>query len=449
MQASKQCVSKFCQLPSVHAHNFIGHLQESGDRPQGTSRNDGPALRTSVSVSYRGSSMSRPSTAANPSRISLSTGGFRGVTPQGSVSLPPPDPDSATAQAGAQAASRRQGDNTALVSSDSGMPHSAAQGAAAVQRQMSQPEGSASVQTQGFRGSKQRPHSAQASAKRPLSGSSKAPRRPQSAVTSTAGTSPAVTPTPQPPFWTGCMQQLELSPLPDEGCLSDIFDHDTRQQPKACEHGLQQPAGHKPSRQRPQSASSGCNPLAASSGTNDTAVARSPCKALRTVPEAAAARPALQPDQPVFKQATLAMGRAGSLRAWRGMYTQASTSQGYASHEEKGQNSRTRPGSTSQQHRASRPSTTRPHSASGSTSVTWPNSAHQQGVQQQKPGAQRGSDKLALPASEEQASGQGQRCLANSSLQACTLPRPAGRGAVAEEEGRERAAVLDLTEAER
>lgn len=439
--------------------NLWAVLQETGDRSQGSSRKDGSSLRTSVSISYRGhgnSSASRPSSAAHASRISLSTGGLRGVTPPGPASHPTPGPAAAP---GIQAASGRQVDATALVRSNPDMHGGAPSGDGVVQRQMLQPEESASVQSQGFRGSRQRPHSAQASAKRPLSGSSKAPRRPQSA-NPTAVTASTVTPTAQPPFWTGRMQQHESLHQLDESCILDAQSHDTWQQPIADGDEVQQPTGHQARRQRPQSASPGRNPSAAgasSSGRNGTALASSPCTALRTVPEDAAA--AVQPGKPLFQQGALPESRAGSLRAWRGMYTQPSTSQA-ASQEEKGQSHSRRPSSASLQQKASRPSSaTRSHTASMSSSASRPNSAQNQVVQQQQDaGVRRGSHSSARsrpgsPSSEKQAGSEGevggQEHLAPGNLQANMLPRPGVQSPVAEEGGRELAAAPDLTEQER
>lgn len=436
-------------------------LQETAGRSQGSSGKGGPSLRTSVSVSFRGhanSGASRPSSAAHASRVSLSTGGLRGPTPPGTASYPPPGPASAP---GEQAASRRQGDAAALVVFDPGMHGVVAAGDCVVQRQMSQPDGLAFVPSQGFRGSKQRPHSAQTFPKRPLSGSSKAPRRPQSA-NPTSVTVPTVTPTAQPPFWTGRMQQHESSHPLDEGCLLDAHSHNTWQQPSAGLVGVQPPAGHQGHRQRPQSASPGRAPSAAgasSSGTNGTGLASSPCTALRTVPEDAAA--ALQPSTPLFQQASLPEGQVDSLRAWRGMYTQASTSQA-ASHEEKGQSHCHRPSSASLQQKASCPSSaTRSHTTSRSLSASRPNSTQNQDVQQQQQqqaGVQRGfhSSALARPgsrSSEKQAGSEGgdlnQGHLATGNLQAYMLSRPGGPSPVSKEGEGEPAAAVDLTEPER
>ena len=320
-----------------------------------------------------------------------------------------------------------------------------------------QPDGSAFMQSQGFRGSKQRPQSAQAAAKRPLSGSSKAPRRPQSATT-TAVTPPAVTPTAQPPFWTGCMQQHKSSHPLDEGFISDAHSHDTWQQPRSGEDGVgvQQPAGQQGRRERPQSASPGHAPsVAGASSRGMSGSASSPCTALRTVPEDAAA---LQPGKPLFQHATLPESRAGSLRAWRGMYTQASTSQ-TAPHGEKGQNNCRQPGSASLQQKASCPSSaTRPHSAARSSSASRPNSAQGQVVQQRPAGVQRGFHSPTLPKpgweSLEKKAGseggsEGQDNLARCNLQACVLPRTDGKSPVAEDGAGKLATALDLTEAER
>ena len=440
-----------CILTNLHPI-----LQETGESPQDRSRKDGSSLRTSVSISHRGhanSSALRPSSAPHASRISLSTGGLRGPTPPGSASHPAAGPASAP---GIQEASRRQSDAAALVMSNPGMPGGAAGGDGIMQRQASQHEGSACVQSQGFRGSKRRPHSAQASARRPLPGSSKASRRPQSA-NPTALNPPTATPTAQPPFWTGRMQQNESSHHPEEDCIFDAQSPNICQQPSTCEDGVQQPAGHQGYRQRPQSASPGRAPPAAGASSSGTALASGPCTALRTVPEDAAA--ALQPSKPLLQPSGLPEGRAGSLRAWRTMYTQPSVSQA-ASHEETGQSHGRRPRNASLQQKASCPSSaTQSHSASTPPGASHPNSAQYQVVQQEAE-VRRGSHSSASSrpgshSSEKQAGsagegrGGGEDCSATGNRQAYMLPRPGGRSPVAEEGMREPAAALNLTELER
>lgn len=425
------------------------------DRSQGSSRNGGASLHTSVSATYRGhpnSTQPRPSSAAHASRISLSTGGVR-ATPAGYLLHSPDPPVSTSGQAGTPVGCQTQVGAAESVSSDADMQSSAVHEAGVVQRQVSQPQGSASTPSptplnQGFRGSTQLPDSAQAPAKRPLSGNSKAPRRPQSAAHPTTVDPPAMTPTAQPPFWTGCMQ-LESSHPYSEQISSDMYAHDAWQHPRVGDNPVQQSTGHKGGRQRPQSASPGYAAGAASSRASARAtsqsglVAGSPCTALRTVPEEAGT--ALQPCQPPFPPAAIPEGRAGSLRAWRGMYTQATPSQIEAS-DETNEGSRSGvSGAFDQHHKVLRPATAaRSHRVSRSTRASRPHSAHAQGVQQQQSGARQ-----RPPAAENQAKGRRQGRPASAGVQAGMLPEPAGRGVVGEEEGREAGAVLDLTEAER
>ncbi len=170
-------------------------------------------------------------------------------------------------------------------------------------------------QQAGLKGSKQRPQSAKASTqssdlvKRTL-------QRPQSATSHR-----------QPPFWTGNMQPLQEEEshrqLADEDCL----------QPSHFKSGMSQQS--KPhdgtTRRRPQSAGQ-CrlsadtqgSRLAQSSGDlSHEARASSRLSPLRTVPEDMPAAMQAGTD----RQGTSGEGRAGSLRAWRGMYSQAGTSE--------------------------------------------------------------------------------------------------------------------------
>lgn len=318
-----------------------------------------------------------------------------------------------------------------------------------------QPEGLAFMQSQGFRGSKQRPHSAQAAAKRPLSGSSKAPRRPQSATT-TAVTPSVVTPIAQPPFWTGCLQQHGSSHQLDDGFISDAHNHDTWQQPRRGEDSVQQPAGQQGHRERPHSASPvHASSLAGASSHGKSGTASSRCTAFRTVPEDVAA---LQPGKPLLQQAALPESRAGSLRAWRGTYTQASTCR-TAPHGEKGDNHSRQLCNAAPQQKASCPTgITRPQTAARPSKASRPNSAQGQVVQQQPVGVQRGSHASTLPRPGSESSGkkaggvgssEGQDHLAGGNLQACMLPRPEGKSPVAEDGAGKLAAALDLTETER
>ncbi|KAL3137184.1 structural constituent of cytoskeleton [Trebouxia sp. C0010 RCD-2024] len=423
-------------------------MQEQGDRPQGSSRNGGVSLHTSVSATYRGypnNTQPRPSSAAHASRISLSTGGVR-VTPAGSVLHPFPDPPVSTF---AKAES---------VSSDADMQCSAVLEDDVMQRQVSRLQGSASALSptalnQGFRGSTQAPYLAQSPAKQPLSGSSKAPRRPQSAAHPSAVHPPAMTPTAQPPFWTGCMQ-LESSHQPSEHISSGIYAHDAWQHPGTNDNPVQQSTGQMGGRQRPQSASPRHAAGAASSGrsarstSQSELVASSPCTALRTVPEDTGT--ALQPCQPLFTQAAIPEGRAGSLRAWRGMYSQATLSQVGAG-DENNQGSRSGASGASDQHyTVQRPaSTARTHSVSRSTHASRPHSTQAQDVQRQQSEARRGAHTLDPHTAESQAKGHRQGRPASAGVQAGMLPESAGRGTVGEEEGREAGAALDLTKAER
>lgn len=162
---------------------------------------------------------------------------------------------------------------------------------------------------------------------------------------------------------------------------------------------------------------------------------------LKTVPEDGVT--ALQPGQ--IRQAALPEGRAGSLRAWRGMYTQASISEA-AGHEQQEQShpGTLRPTSGSQQTR-SRPSSaarasnaSRSSSASGSTST--------QGQQQHMQG---GFQKPTVQAGLAERPGNSLAHKASASMQSSTLPKHGVKGSLLEVEGQEQAAALDLTDAER
>ncbi len=170
-------------------------------------------------------------------------------------------------------------------------------------------------QQASLKGSKQRPQSAKASTqssdlvKRTL-------QRPQSATSHR-----------QPPFWTGNMQPLQEEEshrqLAEEDCLQQSHSKSGMSQQSVPRDGT--------TRRRPQSAGQ-CRSsadiqgsrLAQSSGDmSHEARASSRLSPLRTVPEDMPAAMQAGTD----RQGMFGEGRAGSLRAWRGMFSQAGTSE--------------------------------------------------------------------------------------------------------------------------
>ncbi len=189
-------------------------------------------------------------------------------------------------------------------------------------------------QQASLKGSKRRPQSAKASTqssdliKRTL-------QRPQSATSHR-----------QPPFWTGNMQ-----PQQEEESHRQPADEDCLQQSHYKSRMSQQPVPHDgTTRRRPQSAGQ-CrlsadtqgSRLAQSSGDmSHEARASSRLSPLRTVPEDMPAAMQAGTD----RQGLSDEGRAGSLRAWRGMYSQAGTSEPAREAASATQGSRVRQGSS-------------------------------------------------------------------------------------------------------
>ena len=179
----------------------------------------------------------------------------------------------------------------------------------------SAPGGYLQGQQAGLKGSKQRPQSAKASTqssdltKRTL-------QRPQSATSHR-----------QPPFWTGNMQ-----PLQEEESHHQLADEDCLQQPHSKSRMSQHSVPHDGTpRRRPQSAgqcrlsadTQGSRLAQTSGDLSHEARASSHLSPLRTVPEDMPAAMQAGTD----RQGMSDEGRAGSLRAWRGMYSQAGTSE--------------------------------------------------------------------------------------------------------------------------
>ena len=402
-------------------------------------------MRTAISIPCKAqgnSPSSRPLSAASVPRISLSLGGIRSEL--GSAPRPHPAPVSAfpgtTAQTDCPEGINQRGDIVDLARPAVEMQPTAASNCNVLQQEELKPIEPAAVQRQGFKGSKQRPQSAQPLAHRPLSGNSRPGKRPQSAVT----------PTTQPPFWTGSMQEVELSYQVDD-CWRQPEQHHqgVLQQPQAgldAARGL----GHGTILQRPQSASSVRSSHSAGAestqpghrGVGNMAAAGN--QALRTVPEDDAT--ALQPGQ--FRQTALPEGRAGSLRAWRGMYTQASASRA-ALDSQQGQtlHSNLRPTSAAKQHTSLRPSSAHTSSsASRPTSASGSRGSRRQDLQQQR---QQKYTSSAVGQNE----GREMDCTLSGALQA--RGRSRGRGTLLRQgdssnmtgyEGQEKA---DLTGAER
>ena len=296
-------------------------LQGQGSDSRAASRSNGAVLRTSVSIPSRPSGQdlapadspfSRPSSASG-SRISLSPAGLRAGL--ASAPRPPPFPISASPQSPT---------STQTDSAEAYHMHRAdtyqhapgsAQGGVYGDANDSAEGGYLQGQQASLKGSKRRPQSAKASTQ-----SSDlvqhALQRPQSATSHR-----------QPPFWTGNMQpqQEEEShrQLADEGCLQQSHSKSGMSQQSVPHDGT--------TRRRPQSAGQ----CTLSADTQGSRLAETPgdmrremhasshLSSLRTVPEDMPAAMQAGTD----RQGTPAEGRAGSLRAWRGMYSQAGTSE--------------------------------------------------------------------------------------------------------------------------
>ena len=388
-------------------------------------------MRTAVSIPYKAqgnSPSSRPSSATSVPRISLSLGGIRSYL--GSTSRPPAAPVSAVpgtpAQTDCPGGIIQRDHAVDLASPAVDMQSTATRKCNVLQQKELQP---AAVQSQTAKGSKQRSQSAQALAHRPLSGNSKTGKRPQSAVT----------PTVQPPFWTGSMQQVESSYQVDDCWRQpELHQQSGLQQPPAEQDAAQQGSGHGITLQQSQSGADSSQP--SHKGVSNVAAAGN--QALRTVPEDDAT--ALQPGQ--FRQTALPEGRAGSLRAWQGLYTQASVSDA-ASNGQQSQtlNSTSRPTSAAKQQRSSRPST-----AATSSSAFRPNSASgPRGSQRQE--QQQAQQQTHSSSASGQNQGMETGCTLSGTLQSSVRGRGTSRGqgdssTLTGCEGQEQA---DLTEAER
>ncbi len=198
-------------------------------------------------------------------------------------------------------------------------------------------------QQASLKGSKQRPQSAKASTQ-----SSDLVehilQRPQSATSHR-----------QPPFWTGNMQ-----PQQEEESHRQPADEDCLQQPHSKSGMSQQSVPHDGTtrRRRPQSAgqcrlsgdTQGLRLAQTPGGMSHEMRASSHLSPLRTVPEDMPAAMQAGTD----RQGTSGEGRAGSLRAWRGMFTQAGTSEpareaASATHGSRVNQSSSRPSSAQQQ----------------------------------------------------------------------------------------------------
>ena len=170
-------------------------------------------------------------------------------------------------------------------------------------------------QQASLKGSKQRPQSAKASTQS-SDVVKHTSQRPQSAKSHR-----------QPPFWTGNMQ-----PLQEEESHCQLADEDCLQQPHSKSRMSQLSVPHDGTTQRrPQSAGQ-CRSSADTQGSRlaqtpggliHEAHASSRLSPLRTVPEDMPAAMQAGTD----RQGISDEGRAGSLRAWRGMYSQAGTSE--------------------------------------------------------------------------------------------------------------------------
>ncbi|KAA6427234.1 MAG: hypothetical protein FRX49_02991 [Trebouxia sp. A1-2] len=319
--AAQHELRKLLQIAVQAVLRTRAQQQGQGSDSRAASRSNGAVLRTSISIPLRPSGQdlapadspfSRP-TSASGSRISLSPAGLRaGLT---SAPRPPPFPISASPQppTGAQtdSAEANHMQRADTYQHASGSTQGGVYGDANDSARGSHLQG----QQASLKGSKQRPQSAKASTQSPDL-AKHISKRPQSATSHR-----------QPPFWTGNMQpqQEEEShcQLADEGCL---------QQPH-CKTGMsQQSVPHDgKTRRRPQSAGQ-CRLSADTQGSrlaqtpgdmSHEAHASSHLSPLRTVPEDMPA--AMQAG--IDRQTMSAEGRAGSLRAWRGMYSQAGTSE--------------------------------------------------------------------------------------------------------------------------
>ncbi len=316
----------FCQLWHVCTHcdrscTLWHALQGQGSDSRAASRSNGAVLHTSVSISSRPSGQdlapadspfSRPSSASG-SRISLSPAGLRAGL--ASAPRPPPFPISASPQPPTDA----QTDSAEAGHMHRADVHQHASGSAqgGVHADANDNAGGGYLRGQqaSLKGSKQRSQSAKASTQ--SSGLVKHTlQRPQSAMSHR-----------QPPFWTGHMQ-----PQQEEDPHCQLADEGRLQQPHSKPGMSQQSVPYDGTmRQRPQSAGQ-CRLSADTQGLRLTQTpgdmshemrASSHLSSLRTVPEDMPAAMQAGTD----RQGTSAEGRAGSLRAWRGMYSQAGTSE--------------------------------------------------------------------------------------------------------------------------
>ena len=368
-------------------------------------------LHTSVSIPYRPQGLdrgpaetptpfSRPSSAFSGARISLSPAGLRADL----ASVP-------RALAFAQAASSHSSlQHHSGAQTDSARPstgHRPGQQTTDSEQSLAQVASAQPPQnSQSFKGSRQRPHSAKTSTLEPHLARSRI-QRPQSAKTHTV----------QPPFWTGRMQQTEPA---QASSAKNQMDEGLMQQSQSDEGSQQKPQSCAASSHRPQSEGHGASRLSqAQKLVSPGAATGSPHSALRTVPEDFPT--ALQPGP--FKQGSPAEGRAGSLRAWRGMHSQPCTSEAANETASLGQNSHVR-------HSSSRPlSAQQQH---GKHRQTPESEAHDQ---QADPAHMQLDQENALPV--------------RASLRSGTPPKPRGRSTLTQWQAPNQAAALDLTEQER
>ncbi|KAL0035491.1 hypothetical protein WJX77_008723 [Trebouxia sp. C0004] len=306
---------------AVQAVQAGGQQQGQGSDSRAASRSNGAVLHTTVSISSRPSAQdlasgdspfSRPSSASG-SRISLSPAGLRAGL--ASAPRPPPFPISASPQppTGSQTDSA-EADHMHRADTHQHASGSA-QGGVHMDGNDTAWGGYLQGQHTNLKGGNQRPQSAKASTQ--SSDLTKDTlQRPQSATSYR-----------QPPFWTGNMQpqqeeESHCQPA-DEGCLQQPHPKSGMSQQSVPPDGT--------TRRRPPSAGQ-CRLSADTQGLrlaqtpgdlSHEARANSHLSPLRTVPEDMPA--AMQAG--TGRQSMSAEGRAGSLRAWRGMYSQAGTSE--------------------------------------------------------------------------------------------------------------------------
>jgi len=390
-------------------------LQSPGGGSRAASRSNGAVLRTSVSIPYRQgldqgraeSPFSRPS-SASLSRVSLSSAGLRADL--GSAPRPPTFPVSASPQprTAAQTHSVVASSRQRIAVNMQGFDDMQRNGhSASVQNAQT-----GSVQRAAAHGGQQRPHSAKATTQQSYIVKRKV-QRPQSAMGRTV----------QPPFWTGSLGQDASSQQATIGSLSD--DESNMQQSQPDQGSMQQPGPREDILQRPQSAgrSRSSSSFEASRlsqtqlGTSPESPSSSHYSTLRTVPEDEAT--CLQAG-PV-RQGASGEGRAGSLRAQRGMYSQPCTSDASteAASPSQAKQGSSRPGSAQRQH-----------------------GEHRQSARSRADGQQPANGQGQLSNQENAVD-----CMAG--MRSGTPPKPRGRSTLSAWEGQQHNSTLDLTDQER